>query len=174
LKLAGELGSIGSQFLKGVIAVSPPVDLYSSVQMLGSSENEMYEKYFYRLLRTDVHYRHKKFKDLAPISLPRRLKLYEFDQLYTAPYCGFPSAMDYYNKCSAAHVVGDISVPCKILLSEDDPIISSTSLDKYELPSDVQLFKTKKGGHLGYLGKTGSGRWFYWLDSVLIEWIRGF
>ena len=48
LKLAGELGSSAHPFLQGVIAVSPPVELYSSIQMLGEPDNAIYEKYFYR------------------------------------------------------------------------------------------------------------------------------
>jgi hypothetical protein len=174
LKLAGELNTLASNYLIGVISVSPPVELYSSVQMLGEPQNAVYEKYFYRLLRADVYYRHKKFKDLPRVELPKKLKLYEFDQLYTAPACGFESAQDYYNKCSAAHVVGDIAIPCKILLSEDDPIISSSSLDKYTLPSNVTVFKTKKGGHMGYLGRSQGRKGFYWLDSQVIDWIEEF
>lgn len=174
LKLAGELNTLAKTFLIGVIAVSPPVELYSSVQMLGDPANAIYEKYFYRLLRADVHYRHKKFKDLPPIHLPKNLKLYEFDQLYTAPACGFESAIDYYNKCSSAHIVSDIAIPCKVLMSEDDPIISSSSLDSYILPSNVTVFKTKKGGHMGYLGRSEGRTGVYWLDSVLVDWIREF
>lgn len=171
LKLAGELNTIGKTFLAKVIAVSPPVDLYSSIQMLGDAANAIYERYFYRLLRADVHYRHKKFKDLNPVKLPRNLKLYEFDQLYTAPQCGFQSAEDYYHKCSSQYYISDIDLPCKILLSEDDPIIAPSSLDQIRLPGSVDLFKTKKGGHMGYLGNPSHDKGFYWLDSLLIEWI---
>jgi predicted alpha/beta-fold hydrolase len=174
LKLTGELGSLGGHFLKGVIAVSPPVDLYSSVQMLGNPANAIYERYFYKLLRADVHYLHRRFKDLHPVRLPRNLKLYEFDQLYTAPICGFRDADDYYNKCSSSHVISEIGIPTKILLSEDDPIISSRSLDGCHLPSSVDLFKTKKGGHMGYLGNPVTDKGFYWLDSLLVDWILQF
>jgi predicted alpha/beta-fold hydrolase len=174
LKLAGELGSLAKHFLKGVIAISPPVNLYSSILMMGDPKNAIYERYFYKTLRADVHYRHKKFKDLKPIYLPRDLKLYEFDQFYTAPYYGFKDAQDYYNKCSSDQYVSEIAIPCRILLAEDDPIISSASLDHLPLPSNVILFKTKKGGHMGYLGKPTSQKGFYWLDSLLIDWIRDF
>lgn len=174
LKLCGELNSLAGSFLSGVIAISPPVNLASSIRMMGDPQNAMYERYFYRLLRADVHYRHKKFKDLKPIELPRDLKLYEFDQLYTAPHCGFKDAQDYYNKCSSEHFVGDIAIPCKILLAEDDPIISSNSLDAYDLPSNVNIYKTKKGGHMGYLGKLSDKKGFHWLDSLLIDWISDF
>jgi predicted alpha/beta-fold hydrolase len=173
LKLAGELGSLASRYLHKMIAVSPPVDLYSSIQMLGEPVNSVYERYFYKLLRADVHYRHRKFKELPPVKLPKNLKLYEFDQLYTAPACGFESAMDYYNKCSSAHVVEDIAIPCKILLAQDDPIITPTSLDRYRLPSNITVFKTKQGGHMGYLGNPVGEKGFHWLDSLLVDWILG-
>jgi len=171
LKLTGELGAMAEHFLKATIAVSPPVELYSSVLMLGEPVNAMYEKYFYRILRAEAYYRHNKFKDLPPVNLPRNLKLYEFDHLYTAPFGGFSSAMDYYHKCSASHVVEDITIPCKILFSEDDPIIAPGSLDKFRLPSNISIFKTKKGGHMGYLGRSQGKKGFYWLDNILIEWI---
>lgn len=171
LKLTGELGTLAHPFIKKTIAVSPPVELYSSVQMIGEPVNAMYEKYFYRHLRAEVHYRHNKFKELPRVYLPRGLKLYEFDQIYTAPANGFSSAMDYYNKCSASHVVGDIAIPCKILVSKDDPIISPDSLDKFDLPSNVSLYKTKKGGHMGYLGTSEGKKGFYWLDNLIVEWL---
>lgn len=174
LKLAGELGKLAEPFLIGVIAISPPVDLYSSTQMISDPINSIYEKYFYRLLRADVHYRHKKFKDLPRVNLPRDLKLYEFDQIYVAPTCGFDSALDYYNKCSSIHVIGDIAIPCKILLSQDDPIVSHRSLDNHTLPTNVSLYKTKKGGHMGYIGTSEGKKGFYWLDSLVIDWIRDF
>lgn len=174
LKLAGELSDVGPQYLKGVIGVSPPVDLYSSVQMMGVKENEFYESYFSKTLQADVAYLLRTFKELPRVQFPKNLKLYEFDQLYTAPVSGFKSAMDYYNKCSAVHVVEDITIPCKILLSEDDPIVSHSSLDRYDLPSNIEIFKTKKGGHMGYLGNPKSERGFRWLDSVLEEWIKEF
>lgn len=171
LKLAGELSTLARPFLKQVIAISPPVELYSSVQMLGDPVNAIYERFFYRILRADILYRNRIFKDLPKVHLPRDLKLYEFDQIYTAPMGGFVDAFDYYDKCSSSHVVGEIAIPCKILLAEDDPIISSDSLDHYHLPSNIKIFKTKKGGHMGYLGRTKGKKGFYWLDSLLLDWI---
>lgn len=68
LKMGGELGSLGKNFLSGLIAVSPPVDLYSSILMLGKADNAIYEKYFIRLMCADVRYRHRKFKDLPELN----------------------------------------------------------------------------------------------------------
>jgi len=173
LKMGGELGALSKKFLAGLIAISPPVDLFSSILKLREGDNTIYERYFIRLMCADVRYRHRKFKDLPRISLPSNLTIYEFDQIYTAPLFGFRNADDYYNKCSAAPVVGDIDVPCKILFAEDDPIVASTSLDGYELPSNIEIFKTKKGGHLGYLANPTDKKGIYWLDALLEEWILG-
>lgn len=174
LKLTGELNTIGSHYLEAVIAVSPPVDLYSSVQLMGMPMNGFYERYFVKILQEEVHYRHNLFKDLPMVRFPKALKLYEFDQFYTAPTSGFKSALDYYNKCSSVHVVEDIGIPCRILLAEDDPIVSHSSLDSYDLPKNVELYKTKKGGHMGYLADPRGQRGFRWLDSLLEEWILEF
>lgn len=171
LKLAGEMGSLIHSFIERIIAISPPVEIFKSIQMLGTSCNRVYEKYFYQLLRNEVYYRHGKFKELPKIKLPRDLKIYEFDQLYTAPIGGFVSAMDYYDKASSAHLVGEITIPAKILFSEDDPIICHTSLDAYHLPSNIEVYKTKKGGHMGYLGTSEGKRCFYWLDTLILDWI---
>ncbi|MEN9654967.1 MAG: hypothetical protein RL235_1079 [Chlamydiota bacterium] len=171
LKLAGEMGPLAHRFMERVIAVSPPVDLLSSIRMIGESENKIYERYFYRLLRANVHYLQKTFKDLPRVQLPRNLKLYEFDQLYTAPMCGFAHADDYYQKCSAATYIDQIDIPCKILLAEDDPIVAAESIDQLLLPPSVEVFKTKKGGHMGYLGNPNSEKGLYWLDSLLVDWI---
>jgi uncharacterized protein len=160
--------------LKGAIAICPPTDLYSSVQLVGEPQNSIYERYFYKILKADVLFRQSMFKDLPQVRLPSDLKLYEFDQTYTAPINGFKSALDYYQKCSSIHVIEDISVPTNILLSEDDPIISPKSLDSLLLPSHINIYKTKQGGHLGYLGHPGSERGVNWLDSLIGDWATGF
>ncbi|MDE3055070.1 MAG: alpha/beta fold hydrolase [Verrucomicrobiota bacterium] len=167
LKLAGELGELGSLFFKKVIAVSPPMDLYASILLLSQPENGIYERYFYRLLRKGVLYLQKTFSDVPKIYLPPRLKIYEFDQLYTVPVCGFRTAEDYYERCSSLYLIEEIGVPCTILLSEDDPIVSQYSLDNLSLPSHIDVCKTKHGGHMGYIGKEE----FYWLDNLLLKWI---
>jgi predicted alpha/beta-fold hydrolase len=172
LKLVGELGELGAEFLKGAIAITPPADLHASIERIENPDQELYLRYFYRLLRKNVHYIHEKFKDLPRINLPSNLKISEFDQIYTAPYCGFLDAADYYKKCSSAQFVKDIRIPTRILFSQDDPIISSTSLDSHSIPSKVLVFKTKKGGHMGYVGRPNSERGFYWLDGLLLEWIE--
>lgn len=171
LKLMGELGSLGGRYIDRVIAVSPPVDLMATSNRIHHAADGMYERYFYRRLRKDVHELHKKFKDLPPVKLPRNLKLLDFDAVYTVPRIGYPNVFEYYTRCSSIHYVEEISTRCQILWSEDDPIVDHNSLDRCVLPSNIMVYKTKYGGHMGYLANPSSERGFFWLDSILVEWI---
>src|SRR5690606_19841419 len=153
-----------------VIAICPPVDMRSSATLVEEVAQGLYNRYFYKMIRQEVAYLHKKFKDLPPVDLPQDLTLYKFDEMYTAPRVGFEDVEDYYDKCSAKHYVDLIMVPCKILFAQDDPIVAHHALDNHNLPENIQIFKTQKGGHMGYLGHPKSPRGFFWLDSLLEEW----
>ncbi len=59
----------------------------------------------------------------------------------------------------------------KILFAQDDPLVLHSLLDSYELPPNIEIYKTKKGGHVGYLGNPMKPHGFYWLDSLLVEWV---
>lgn len=171
LKLAGELGQNGAELLHGAIAISPPIDLQRSVRLLGEPENELYERYFYKMMRTEVLERHALFKDLPPVKLPKNLKIYEFDQLYVAPSFGFRDALDYYERCSAIRVIEEIHVPCKLLLAIDDPIVSHESIHQCAVPRNVSVYKTQKGGHLGYISRPSKSRGCFWLDGQVEKWL---
>ncbi len=168
LKLSGELKEKALQYFHKVIAVSPPVDLLSSINLFRNPANQKYERYFLRLLKEDLVYRIKNFPDFPKIEMPDDVHFFEFDQILTAPYWGFKDPFEYYEKCSAKKVVPDIAVSCNILLSKDDPIVSYSSFENLILPSNIQIYMTQKGGHLGYLGYPKK---FHWLDHVLLQWI---
>lgn len=171
LKLAGELQTAAATYLQQAIAVSPPADLAASVRTFSQPSNRIYEWRFIRLLKAAVAARHARFPDLPAISLPKRLSLYEFDNLYTAPLCGFADADDYYARSSAAPLVPQISIPCRILFAADDPLIDTTTFDAMTLPSNVQIYHTIRGGHLGFLGLPGQPGGYRWMDAQLLEWV---
>lgn len=168
LKLAGELGEGGDEYIKGVIAISPPVDLLSSARLFTLSENQFYANYFVKLLKTEVEFRHK-FFNLPPHNLPKNVTLAEFDEIYTAPFAKFSSAYEYYYYSSSKRVIDKIALPARILFAEDDPIIKSTSLDDLALPSNVQVYKTEHGGHIGFVG-FNIFKDFRWMDKIVLDW----
>ncbi|MGD2169289.1 MAG: alpha/beta fold hydrolase [Chlamydiota bacterium] len=168
LKLAAELQEKAGQFLQKVIALNPPIDLSSSAELLSMRKNRIYELYFMRHLRADISFRHRTFPDLEPFHFPRNMRFTDFENDYVAPQCGFNDAEDYRQKSSSYKIIPNITIPCEILFSKDDPIICSTTLDGVILPDNINLYKTNKGGHMGYLGR----RRFHWMDQVLMSWIE--
>jgi len=168
LKLAGELGDEAKKYLVKVIGINAPIDIKKSLELFAHTKNRIYERYFSKKLYAEVEYRHKKFPELGQHNLPKNFKLREFDELYTAPQSGYKDIEEYYLECSAVHKVQDITIDCNILVSQDDPIIYPNTLDDIELPPNIKYYKTKKGGHLGYIGK----RPFHWIDQVTINWIN--
>ena len=173
LKFAGELGRQAEALCTRVIAVCPPADLAACSRLLGKPSNWLYERYFMRRLLAAVAERHRLFPDLTPVNLPERLSLYRFDTLYTAPQCGFADADDFYERCSAAPLVPHVTLPCRILFAEDDPVIDATVVDGVALPPNVEVMRTSKGGHLGFLGRPGRPGGYRWMDACLLEWIGG-
>jgi predicted alpha/beta-fold hydrolase len=171
LKLAGELQAAAVTYLRQVIAVCPPADLAACARLLAQPANRLYERRFVRLLRADVLDRHAHFPDLPRVELPDSLSLYAFDNLYTAPQCGFRHADDYYARCSAAPLVPQITIPCHILFAADDPLIDVTVFHGVDLPPTVQIMYTTRGGHLGFLGIPGRPGGYRWMDTLLLEWI---
>lgn len=171
LKLAGELGENAPGIIDHVIAVGAPVDLLSSARLFMQPKNQIYAKYFLRLLLNDVQFLHSHFKDLPPPNLPSDVSMNDFDELYVAPRANFSSALEYYYHCSSKKVVHNIAVPTKILLAKDDPIICSDSLDDIELPEHVQVYKTQHGGHIGFMGQN-IFREFRWMDYQIVRWVE--
>jgi len=171
LKLAGELGADGREILRSVAAVSPPVDLLASSTAISSPQNRIYQRTFVKLLRRDVARRRADFPDETMIDLPEKLTLREFDEIYTAPRCGFRDALDYYRRSSALPLLPSIAIPALILAAEDDPLVDSRALFAASLPAHVEVRRTRRGGHLGFLGIPCTRGGFRWMDHQLLGWI---
>ncbi|HEY5869897.1 MAG TPA: alpha/beta fold hydrolase [Candidatus Tectomicrobia bacterium] len=171
LKLAGELSAAVPETLQQVIAICPPVDLVACIQLLEQPANRLYNRYFTRLLCADVMDRHRRFPDLPPAQLPTEPSLYAFDECYTAPQCGFRDALDYYRQCSAASLVPRLTMPCHILFAADDPLIDAHVFDAVALPPNVQVIRTRYGGHLGFLGRPGGAGGYRAMDAQILAWI---
>jgi predicted alpha/beta-fold hydrolase len=171
LKLAGELGADGRDLLRSVAAVSPPVDLLASTTAVCSPRNRLYERTFLKILRRDMARRRADFPAETRIDLPKNITLREFDEIYTAPRFGFRDALDYYRRSSALPLLPAIAIPTLIVVAEDDPLVDSRALFEASLPAHVEVRRTRRGGHLGFLGIPGTRGGFRWMDHQLLAWI---
>jgi predicted alpha/beta-fold hydrolase len=171
LKLAGEAVEQPLPNLERVVAVSPPIDLEKCAGVLAQRNNRLYELYYLRGLLDQVRQRQALFPEEAEVRFPRRLTMRIFDDLYTAPRCGFNDALHYYRTASSAGLVPRITVPTLILTARDDPFIAAEPFDSLQAPAHVRLSILERGGHLGFLGrnKTGGVRW---AEERIAEWVQ--
>lgn len=170
LKLAGEVGQHPVPNLARVASVAPPVDLERCAWLLSQPRNRMYEKHFLREMISQAKHRRVYFPDLPPVRFPRRTTLREFDELYTAPTCGFADALDYYRRAAALPHIGGIQVPTLVLTARDDPFICPDAWTRVTVPACVDVRVLNHGGHLGFLGWDGFGG-IRWGESRVVDWL---
>ena len=173
LRYLGDLSLHHSHNLLRAVAVSPPVDLEFSVRELWKSRIGLqYDWYFTRRLINQIAQSGQWREDL-PLAREKRMprRLYDFDDLFTAPASGFSSAEDYYQFASARDWLDNIRVPTTILASRDDPLVSVEPLLKRNDTLDVTLCLTEHGGHLGFFGRRNRDPDGRWMDWRIVEWL---
>jgi len=154
----------------GLVAVNPPVDLERCALDLQRGLSRLYDARFMRRLRRTVRERERAGHTQRSYSLPRGTSLREFDDLVTAPECGFADGLDYYRQCSSLPHLGAIETPTVILTAGDDPFVDPSVYAGAELSSEVLLHLEPNGGHVGYLTRRGLG-WGRWLDGALLHYV---
>lgn len=163
LKLAGELGEGGESILYRTIAVCPPIDLEQTSQLLCSPQNRLYHRYYLERLREQA----KRWLGEQVVAT-----LIEFDNAVTAPQWGFKDALDYYRQCSSYPLLASIRHSCYILFASDDPFIDYQPILNLALPPFVKVGVSQYGGHMGFLGWTGDEHRYFWLDDLLLKWVK--
>lgn len=166
LKLAGELGEEGPALVRGVCAVSTPIDLSASSARLGKWDNRLYEFRFVRAMRQRLcatgHF--------APADFAGVRTIRQVDDRITAPSFGFRDATEYYETQSAARYLDRIRIPALILQAKNDPLVPFSSYNHAAFRSNprLRLVATDYGGHVGFLAR---GKPRFWSETVILEWI---
>jgi uncharacterized protein len=183
LKLAGEWGRTAPKEFCGVAACSPALDLAASANALHEPQNRIYETYFLWALRRRMLEKARLFpKHFDPKRLRGIRSLREFDDKVTAYYCGFAGVDDYYDRASAAHVVGDIAVPTLILHATNDPFIRVTSETRRRILANpnIVFVESADGGHCAFVGLKNDSSHLdghddgYWAESMIVNFLRRF
>ncbi|HEX5444879.1 MAG TPA: alpha/beta fold hydrolase [Pirellulales bacterium] len=171
LKLLGELTDQPCGHLDRAVAVCPPADLTAAIGHISRPRNRLYERHFLRRLIGQVRRRRKLLPDLPGTDWPQTpRRLWEFDDVYTAPVSGFGRADEYYRRASSLRVRQGIRRPALVIASRDDPLVPVNSLEPLADCPAVQLEIVASGGHLGFVGRRqGADR--RWLDWRIVEWV---
>jgi predicted alpha/beta-fold hydrolase len=173
LKMAGDWAGNAPAQLKAVAAVSPAADLAASADAMHEPANLIYEwKFLLSLMR-----RYKRKSTLFPDRyrkvprFPRSIR--EFDDLITAPYCGFAGAQDYYTRAAAARVLDRIAVPTLVIHAQDDPFVRllPETREKMRANAQITFIETAHGGHCAFLA-TPNGHDGRWAELQIISFFR--
>jgi predicted alpha/beta-fold hydrolase len=175
LKWLGE--NPGQRALAAAAAVSAPYDLGAGGRYMESGLGPRYVAHLLSSLKLKAADHVSRFAEAAErIDLPRALRarsFFEFDDSATAPLHGFAGALDYYRRSSSLGFVGKITTPTLCISAEDDPFLPSSVLDAVEREKSdaVTLWRTKRGGHVGFVG--GVMRPRNWAEEAVMRWFAG-
>ncbi|KJY86437.1 hydrolase [Vibrio neptunius] len=155
--------------LSAATIVSAPLDLSACSERIERGFSKVYKTYLLSSLKKTALRKHHLIKgelDVSYQSIKRVTKLFEFDDLITAPLHGFRDAQDYYQRCSGIHKLKDIRIPTQIIHAKDDPFMTDAVIPKYVLPDNIDYRLFEQGGHVGFL--TGSAlKPRFWLEEAL-------
>lgn len=172
LKLLGELGDDAEPIIARGIAVCPIVDFFDTCDHMCQPSMRLFNDYYVNALVALAKEAERAFPDIKKIDFPERMTIEEYDRLYTVPKWGFASLEEYYQTSASNQFVPKIRVPCDILFSEDDPVIRCRTIEALRPPPAVNLWKTRQGGHLGFLGWSKEYRGIRWMDHKLLSWLK--
>ena len=171
LKMAGEFGDAAPPELRGFVAVAPAFDLAACADALGEPRNFIYQRYFVMRLKRRMRRKAKLFPERYPVDrLDRVRSVREFDDIITAPFCGFAGADDYYARSSALRLVGAIRRPTLIVTAKDDPFVPSASFASPALRQNpnITLEITEHGGHCAFISNQGGDARF-WEERRIVD-----
>jgi hypothetical protein len=152
----------------GAVAISPPLDLAECAAALERPGNGLYQHYFMRMLGEAYRRRHAARPDLFAAGRELGLRtVREFDERITAPFGGYASAAQYYERSSAGPWLASIDRPSLVLAAQDDPMIPATSVSRWPLSPSVTREMPKTGGHVGFVARSQAPGWFWAPERAL-------
>ncbi|WP_391088957.1 hydrolase [Vibrio sp. NH-UV-68] len=155
--------------LDAATIVSAPLDLSSCSKRIEQGFSKLYKNYLLASLKKSALQKHHLLKGELGLSyqhIKRVTKLYEFDDLITAPLHGFKDAQDYYQQCSGIHRLKQIQLPTQIIHAKDDPFMTEAVIPKYVLPENIDYRLFDQGGHVGFVSGSALKPRF-WLEEAL-------
>jgi uncharacterized protein len=143
--------------LRGVAAVSAPIDLHSTMRHLDTSQRTVVRVYERAMLKNivarakEVLERRGGEVPYTSSALERITSISDFDRTVTVPTHGFRDADDYYTKVSVGPLLERLDVPTLFVHADDDPIVPVAPLREVRASSRVEVVITRGGGHVGFI-----------------------
>jgi len=170
LKLAGELGGNAPSQLKGICAISPPIDLELCSNAIREPRNFIYDRRFLKSLKASLQVKSRLYPGIVDLEQLARVRhLWDFDEVVTAPHFGFRDARDYYAQASSGPYLARIQVPALIIHAQDDPFIPFTPFAQLPQSEFVSLLAPRYGGHVGFWQARRNGADHYWAEQAAVD-----
>ena len=154
--------------------VSAPLDLSACSERIEQGFSKVYKTYLLASLKRNALRKHHLLNvelGLTYQCIKRVTKLYDFDDLITAPLHGFKNAEDYYQRCSGIHRLQQIRLPTQIIHAKDDPFMTDAVIPHFVLPENIDYRLFDNGGHVGFVsGSLMNPR--FWLEEMLPAYYR--
>jgi uncharacterized protein len=173
LKMAGEFGDAAPAEVRGFVAVAPAFQLAQCAEALSETRNFIYQSYFVRRLKSRMLRKARLFRKRyasdgwrgRPIRTVR-----EFDEVITAPFCGFRDADDYYTRSSARQLIGAVRRQTLILTAQDDPFVPFATFDYAPMRENpcITFVAPANGGHCAFISRE-SGAERFWAEARIVE-----
>ncbi|MFN7945402.1 MAG: alpha/beta fold hydrolase [Blastocatellia bacterium] len=171
LKFAGELGDEVPSQLRGVCAVSPPIDLQLCSEALLRRENFLYERYYLNCLRSKLRRTHHFFPELIELERLNKVRsMADFDD-FAMPLIGFSNVTEYYEQASALSYLSYLQIPALIIHAQDDPFIPFAPFTNDAVRSNplVLLLAPEYGGHVGFYGQRQPDEDRFWAENRAVD-----
>lgn len=173
LKYLGERGAAVTSQISRAVTFSVPLDLASSSGQIGHWTNRLYMIRFLRSLHQKIREKMTLFPNqLSDANYGEVKNFKDFDDRYTAPLHGFKDAEDYWEKCSAKPLLGEITIPTLIINAQDDPFLPEACYPVEAAQTNPRLFleMPAAGGHVGFMAFNPEGE--YWSERRAVAFLE--
>lgn len=170
LKWLGEQGA--AMPIQRAAVMSVPFQLAHAAQRMGKGFSRLYQWYLVNSMQKKYKAKFADIPSPLDVDVDTLNTFWQFDEKVTAPLHGFKDANDYYTYASSLQYIPQIHVPTLILHARDDPFMyEHTPPAPDELPENVWLELTERGGHVGFISGAMPGLANYWGERRLVDWI---
>ena len=154
-------------------AISAPLDLATCAPALEGPGNGLYQHYFMRMLGEAYRRRHAARPDLFGAGRELGLRtVREYDDRITAPFGGYESAAQYYERSSAGPWLAAIDRPALLLAAADDPDDPGGVGHALALLAERAREVVPTGGHVGFVARSQAPGWF-WAPERALAFLEG-
>lgn len=173
LKALGEEGRAAP--VDRAVAACVPFRILECAERLRTGFSRLYQNRLLRDLQAALRLKHQSVPVPPGVDLARALvarDFIEFDDAYTAPLNGYRDAHDYYHRAACGQFLRHIEIETLVINALDDPfMVPSIVPEAAQLAPAVTVELAHGGGHVGFVAAGPRGRFEFWLDGRIADWL---